>query len=204
MDPSRRSTEPPAGSPVTSAAASTLLGLPTAVEGNSTYPNDSALLPLRDVARLLAEGVPVDAAVIDVGGWDLHVGMGSVDSGPMQARLDDLGRALAAFHTDTASLARPVTTVVVSEFGRTVGLNGSGGTDHGRAGLAMAIGVGVNGGILGPWPGLTPDALDDGAVGVATDFRDVLGEIVSVRLGNDDLATVFPGHHPVSLGIARR
>lgn len=191
-----------AAAATSTAAAIALAGLPAGGDLVGDYPRGQ-VAGLRDIARLLHGGVAVDAAVIDVGGWDLHAGMGDVNSGNMQTALTDLGRGLAAFHADVAGLARPVTTVVVSEFGRTVAMNGTGGTDHGRGGLAMAIGEGIDGGVFGPWPGLSPDALDDGALPVATDFRDVLAEIVSVRLGNPDLATVFPGHDPVPVGITR-
>jgi hypothetical protein len=57
------------------------------------------------------------------------------------------------------------------------------------------MGGAVNGGRLyGQWPGLRNDQLFDGAdLAVTTDYRTVLSEILNRRLGNGDLATIFPG-----------
>ncbi|POA45877.1 hypothetical protein C1884_31480, partial [Pseudomonas sp. GW460-R15] len=50
--------------------------------------------------------------------------------------------------------------LVATEFGRTVAVNGTGGTDHGTGTAAMLIGGGVRGGrVLADWPGLSPAAL---------------------------------------------
>jgi len=53
--------------------------------------------------------------------------------------------------------------LVATEFGRTVALNGTGGTDHGTASCAMLVGGAVRGGrVIADWPGLAPAALYDG------------------------------------------
>jgi uncharacterized protein (DUF1501 family) len=97
-----------------------------------------------------------------------------------------------------------VTIVTMSEFGRRVEENASAGCDHGHGNSMFVLGGGVNGGqIYGTWPTLAPDALDDGDVAITTDQRDVLSELVSKRLLNSNLATVFPdtNYTPQSLGI---
>jgi uncharacterized protein (DUF1501 family) len=192
-----------AAASTSASTATTLLRVPIGPTPADAYPDDPAGRSLHDVARLLSAGVGIDVAVVDSGGWDLHAGMGDVGGGPMRERLATLATALAAFHDEIASLARPVTVVAVSEFGRTLAANGSGGTDHGRGGLLLALGRGIQGGVHGTWPGLAADALDDGDLRVANDFRDPLAELVRVRLGNPDLATVFPGHAAQPVGIAR-
>ena len=174
-----------------------------ATRNGATYPNSLFAGQLRDVARIAQSGIGLDAAVLSLGGWDLHAGMGSVDQGPMRDRLAMLAGALAAFQADTTGLSRPVTTVVASEFGRRVAQNGSGGTDHGRGGLVLAMGDGIQGGVYGSWPGLSADVLDRGDVPVTTDFRDVVAEIVQQRLGNPALDVVFPGFAPSFLGLTR-
>jgi uncharacterized protein (DUF1501 family) len=185
------------------ATATTLLSVSMPADAYDGYPDEHGARSLHDVARLLAAGVSIDAAVVDFGGWDLHAGMGDARQGPMRTRLAALAASLARFHEETASLSRPVTVVAVSEFGRTLLPNASGGTDHGRGGLLLALGRGVNGGVHGTWPGLTSDVLDGGDLAVANDYRDPLAEVVRVRLGNPDLATVFPDHDPQVLGIVR-
>jgi uncharacterized protein (DUF1501 family) len=80
----------------------------------------------------------------------------------------------------------------MSEFGRTIGENGIGGTDHGHATAMLALGGPVNGGrVLGKWPGL-----DQANLAVTTDVRDLFDEIVAHHLGAGDLVANpqrFPG-----------
>ena len=157
----------------------------------------------RDVASLIRAGIGLEAAVVDFGGWDTHAFQGNAESGPLGRLLGDLGSGLAAFLTDLGPHLETTTVAVVTEFGRRVEENASGGTDHGRAGVAFVAGGGILGGrVLGDWPGLAPDDLDDGDVRVTTDVRDVLAEIVSRRIGNPDLAGVFPGLKPRPVGFA--
>ena len=53
--------------------------------------------------------------------------------------------------------------LVATEFGRTVAVNGTGGTDHGTGAAAMLIGGAVDGGrVVADWPGLAPASLLDG------------------------------------------
>ena len=53
-----------------------------------------------------------------------------------------------------------VTVVTMSEFGRRVKENASGGTDHGHGNCMFLLGGGVNGGkVYGDWPGLAAEQL---------------------------------------------
>jgi len=67
----------------------------------------------------------------------------------------------------------------------------------------LAFGGGVRGGkIYGEWPGLAEDQLYEGRdLTLTTDFRDVLGELVSRHLGNTNLDAVFPGYRPKFAGL---
>ncbi len=87
-----------------------------------------------------------------------------------------------------------VVILTMSEFGRTVAENGSGGTDHGHANCMLALGGSVNGGhILGDWPGLDREQLYQGRdLAVTTDFRDVFAEVVSGHPGAEHLERIFP------------
>ena len=89
-----------------------------------------------------------------------------------------------------------VVILTMSEFGRTVRQNGTGGTDHGHATCFMALGGRVNGGkVLGQWPGLAPEQLyENRDLAITTDFRDVFGEVAQRHLGVQDLKAVFPGY----------
>jgi uncharacterized protein (DUF1501 family) len=56
--------------------------------------------------------------------------------------------------------------------------------------------------MVGRWPGLANDALEEGAdLAVATDYRDVLGELLTGHLRVPDTAAVFPGHTPAPIGL---
>ena len=68
--------------------------------------------------------------------------------------------------------------------------------------MAFALGGGVNGGqVHGTWPGLTPGALDGGALAVTTDLRDVFAEMLERRLGLQDAGVAFPGHVRTQVGL---
>src|SRR5262249_43319394 len=91
--------------------------------------------------------------------------------------------------------ASNITLVTMSEFGRTARENGTGGTDHGHANVMFVLGANVKGGkVHGRWPGLEHEQLNEGRdLALTTDYRQVLGELVTRRLGASNLDLVFPG-----------
>ena len=81
----------------------------------------------------------------------MHSGLGTSDSGWMFRQLTELGQALAAFNQDLGAQMGDVTLVTLSEFGRRVAQNGSGGLDHGHGNVSLVMGGGVRGGkVHGP------------------------------------------------------
>src|ERR1051326_2820831 len=98
---------------------------------------------------------------------------------------------------------RNIVILTMTEFGRTVRQNGSGGTDHGHASVAFALGGPVKGGkVFGKWPGLAPEQLNEGRdLALTTDFRSVFGEIARKHLGAEKVDRIFPGFAPVELGL---
>ncbi|HLT69719.1 MAG TPA: DUF1501 domain-containing protein [Acidimicrobiales bacterium] len=180
------------------------LAAAVAPEPGADYPDDDLGTQLRDVARLVKADVGLRVACIDVGGWDTHVGQGTVDGGTMADRLGMLDRALDAFVADLGPAGDAVTVVVMTEFGRRVEQNASRGTDHGHGATVLLVGGGLAGGrVHGTWHGLAPEVLDDGDVPGWNDYRDVLAEVVTMRLGvpAGSLGDVFPGHRPQPLGV---
>lgn len=159
----------------------------------ATYPNTSLGTTLREVARLIRAEVGLRVVAVDDGGWDTHDSQGVPhESGSyLRNRLGQQSAALAAFYQDLGTAMDSVTLVTISEFGRTIGENSSGGTDHGRGSAMFVMGGNVTGGIYGPFP----DAIVDGPEGdlaVLTDFRAVLHEVLAARSGVDPDG-VFPG-----------
>jgi uncharacterized protein (DUF1501 family) len=115
--------------------------------------------------------------------------------------LSDLDSALELLFTTMTPAVRANTTVLVySEFGRRVAENGSYGTDHGQAGLAMVLGEGVNGGIFGEPPSLLD--LEDGNMKMNVDFRSVYATLLSRFLGADDAAIIGAAHQRLLLSKA--
>ena len=112
-------------------------------------------------------------------------------TGSMYRTMQDFSNSLAAFYADVIATGYGVTVISMSEFGRNVAENGSGGTDHGAAAPLLLIGDPVKGGLFGAEPSLT--TLDDtGNLKYAVDFRSVYQEILSGHLGADS-ATILGG-----------
>jgi uncharacterized protein (DUF1501 family) len=108
-----------------------------------------------------------------------------------------------AFWRDLGPLQQDVSVVVMSEFGRRLRSNTGGGTDHGRGNVMMVLGPQAKGGrMVGHWPGLANDALEEGAdLAVVTDYRAVLAELLTGHMRLADPAAVFPGFSPAALGL---
>ena len=157
---------------------------------------------LQELARLMKSGAGVEAAFAEVDGWDHHQN----ENNQLPNLLNQFSNAIAAFCQDLDDRMEDVVIVTMSEFGRTVEENGTGGTDHGHGSLMMVVGGAVVGGkIYGTWPGLEKEQLfETRDLAVTTDFRTVLSELVRGHLGRTDLSSVFPGFNPnSSLGLLR-
>ena len=170
------------------------------------YPNSEFGNRMKQVAQLLKSNLGVEAAFTDIGGWDTHHNQGNVE-GQLAGRLRDFSQSIAAFWRDMGDEAENITLVTMSEFGRTARENGTGGTDHGHANCMFVLGGNVHGGkVHGRWPGLDNHQLNEGRnLALTTDYRQVLGEVVSKTLGASNLDRVFPGAHIASktfLGLA--
>jgi uncharacterized protein (DUF1501 family) len=172
-------------------------------EHQAAYPDDSFGRDLQQVAMLIKAGLGLQVACVDIGGWDTHAAEGSLDGGTLDKLAASLGQGLAAFATDLGDRMNQVTLLTMTEFGRRVQENGSQGTDHGHGAAMFVLGGGVAGGkVHGVWPTLAPDKLvAPGDLAVTTDFRDVFAETLTQRLGNPNLAAVFPNYTAQPVGV---
>lgn len=110
-------------------------------------------------ARLLAPADGARIAMIETGGWDTH----AQQRGRLALQLKNLDLMIAAMKTGLGPIWSETLVIVATEFGRTVAVNGTGGTDHGTASAAMLFGGDVRGGrVLADWPGLATNALYEG------------------------------------------
>lgn len=163
----------------------------------ASYPDGDFGRAMRAVARTIRGDVGAEVITVDFGTWDHHVDLGTLEWGAMERMTTELAKVLSAFFTDLGALGEKVTVVSLSEFGRRTKQNSSYGLDHGWGNVMLLLGAGVKGGYHGTWPGLVDD--NDGDLKVTTDYRSVLAEVVTKRLGASS-ATVFPGFTPETVG----
>jgi uncharacterized protein (DUF1501 family) len=163
-------------------------------ENGAEYPKNRVGQTLQQVGQLIKADIGMEVSFVDTGGWDNHVNEGGAQ-GQLANLLRDLGQGLAALHQDLGDRMEDIVVVTMSEFGRTAHENGNHGTDHGHANCMFMMGGPVKGGkVYGKWPGLGPEQLNEGRdLKLTTDFRSVLGEVISGHLGGKNLQTVFPG-----------
>jgi uncharacterized protein (DUF1501 family) len=171
------------------------------LEAEMQMANNGATLPngfpgdAQRLARLMARDPRIQMSFLAVGGWDTHINQGA-SQGYLARNLEQLGKGLIALQTGLGAAYQNTTIVVMSEFGRTVKENGNGGTDHGHGNVMWLLGGSIRGGkVYGKWTGLAPSQRYQGRdLAVTTDFRDVLGTVLTRRLAvdADKLKQVFP------------
>jgi len=151
---------------------------------------------LAATARFLTARDGPRIAVLEAGGWDTHANQGTT-TGALANRLAGLDAGLLALREGLGPAWKTTVVAVVTEFGRTVHVNGTRGTDHGTATAAMLLGGAVNGGrVLADWPGLGRSDLYDGRDLMPTlDVRSLFKGILADHLEIPDrflARTVFP------------
>lgn len=144
-------------------------------------------------ARLIAPANGARIAMIETGGWDTH----AQQSARLGQQLKGLDAMIGALQNGLGPVWADTMVLVATEFGRTVAVNGTGGTDHGTGSSAMLIGGGVKGGrVISDWPGLTTAALYEGRDLKPTMQLDALiGGAVSAHFGMEPdraMAALFP------------
>jgi uncharacterized protein (DUF1501 family) len=183
---------------------------PTFVANNGQTRLHTISDKLITLSRLIKADVGLRVSQVNVGGWDDHTNLGALpegvndSSGNYYNRIETVSRAVEAFWNDMRGMANDprdftnrVTMVFQSEFGRRARNNNDNGTDHGAGNMMMLLGGNVNGGQFhGTWPGLGPDDLQNNSdLRITTDFRQVLGEVLIRRLGNNQFGSVFPNYY---------
>lgn len=143
----------------------------------ATYPRTEFGNQLSMVASMIRAGMKTRVYYVSLGGFDTHAGQGGAQ-GQHARLLTQLSDGMGAFYQDLKAQdnADRVLGVCFSEFGRRVGQNASGGTDHGTAAPMFLFGPMVNAGVHGPNPSLTD--LDQGDLKFRVDFRQVYAEIL--------------------------
>ena len=147
----------------------------------------------RMAGQLLGADSAARIAVIETGGWDTH----SQQRVRLARQLQSLDAMIDALRTELGPLWADTAVLVATEFGRTVRVNGTGGTDHGTGALAMLLGGTIRGGrVAADWPGLAAGSLHENRdLRPTADLQSVLASAVSAHFGIDPARTasaLFP------------
>ena len=147
-------------------------------------PIEPMRLAAAGAGRLLAtpDGPRIAALAFD--GFDTHQNEGAA-RGLLAQRLQGLDAAFAALHANLGEAWKETVVVAVTEFGRTVRVNGTHGTDHGTGTVALIAGGALAGGrVVADWPGLTPARLYEGRdLAPTSDLRAVLKGLLADLYG---------------------
>lgn len=168
------------------------------------YPTSPLGNSLKQIAQLIKMDVGLEVAFAESGGWDTHFNQGSAN-GIFARNVTDLSQSIIAFWKDMEVYQDDLTVMTMTEFGRTVKQNGTGGTDHGRASCNFILGNNVNGGIVhGIVDTLAPENLEDGRdLAVTTDFRSIFSELAERHLQISDKKILFPGFDGQAIGVMK-
>jgi uncharacterized protein (DUF1501 family) len=153
--------------------------------------------PLASAAgKFLADPDGPRIAVIEATGWDTHANQGA-ENGQLANRLRGLDQGLEDLRVALGDAWSRTAILVVTEFGRTVAVNGTRGTDHGTATIAFLAGGAVAGGrVVTDWPGLATSALYQGRdLRPTLDLRSICKGVLASHLGareRDLEGRVFP------------
>ena len=145
---------------------------------------------------MIEADLPTRIYYVSLGGFDTH----AAQAASQNLLLIYVSDAIRGFLADMERISRAddVAMMVFTEFGRRVGENASGGTDHGTATPMYVVGKQVEGGFYGEHPSLTD--LDDGNLKMTTDFRSVYGTMLKEWMGYGDVQGTLKGDYP-TLGI---
>lgn len=151
---------------------------------------------MQATARFLTAEDGPRIAVLETSGWDTHANQGTTN-GSLANRLSGLDTGLMTLRDELDKTWSKTVVAVVTEFGRTVAVNGTRGTDHGTASAAILLGGAVNGGrVLADWPGLGKSELYEGRDLMPTaDMRSLFKGILADHLEIPDAViegSVFP------------
>ncbi|MFI4935023.1 MAG: DUF1501 domain-containing protein [Caulobacterales bacterium] len=199
---------------VATADAQTTLSQPDAMAGGDAATMNQANAGGAALAPVLRQGLPAarqlgatlagfmiqsggpQVAAVSLDGFDTHANQGS-SQGQLATRLAYLDAVLDGLSSGLGDSWKDTAIVVVTEFGRTARVNGTGGTDHGTASTALLLGGALKkGGIVGDWPTLQSAKLFENRDTAPTlDMRGLFKGLLTEHLGVERRAldtTVFP------------
>lgn len=159
------------------------------------YPNSGLAQQLGMIAKMIRAGMKTRVYYASMGGFDTHAGQGGAN-GRHANLLRQFGAATRAFYNDLERQgnAGRVLTMSFSEFGRRVGQNASGGTDHGTAAPMFLFGPMVQAGVRNPHPSMND--LEAGDLKFTVDFRMVYAAVLEDWMKADSTAVLERRYTP--------
>jgi uncharacterized protein (DUF1501 family) len=169
-----------------------------AVPSLAPYPRTQLGNQMSMIGSMIRAGMKTRVYYVSLGGFDTHAGQGG-SQGQHARLLTQLADAVNSFYKDLTAQgnAGRVLSVCFSEFGRRVGQNASGGTDHGTAAPMFLFGPMLNAGVHGPNPNLRD--LDSGDLKYQIDFRQVYAEVLDRWLATDSNAVLGSQYRHLNL-----
>jgi uncharacterized protein (DUF1501 family) len=171
----------------------------------AVYPNTNLGNALKQLTQLIKADVGLEIGFAESTGWDTHYNQGTA-KGSFAKSANDLAESISAMWKDLGGdLQDRVVIMTMTEFGRTVKQNGTGGTDHGRASCSFVIGNHLNGGkVHGNIQPLAVENLDEGRdLMVTTDFRALFSEVASKHMLINNQHILFPDYDGVVTSVFR-
>ncbi len=147
------------------------------------------------IAKLMAGPQGADIVMVETGGWDTHNGQ----SRRLAQGLSGIDAMVMALQSGLGAAWDNSVVLIATEFGRTVAVNGTGGTDHGTGGAAMLLGGAVSGGrIIADWPGLAQSKLYEGRdLMPTTRLENLISGAIAGHYGLDPARVarmIYPAH----------
>lgn len=153
--------------------------------------NKDKFASLRSLVQFIREETSV--GVVEIGGWDTH----AHQQNKIQQRLDYFSKSIRVLQKELGQDWQNTAILAVSEFGRSVEMNGTKGTDHGHGGAAFIFGGAIRGGkVHADWPGLQKaNRYKQRDLAIGTDIRSVYKGLLVEMFGanqNDFNQVIFP------------
>jgi len=161
-------------------------------------PDNRLAMQLQNVARMISGGLKTKVYILNVNGFDTHneqIDSTGVTIGFHAELLKMLSDGISAFQDDLKllGLEEQVLGLTFSEFGRQIASNASYGTDHGDAGPMFLFGSCVNNSEVGTIPNIPNQVVEQAAIPMEHDFRDIYGSVLNNWFGvsQTDVQTLF-------------
>lgn len=154
-------------------------------------------------AQLMRGPNGVDCAMIEMDGWDTHNNLVH----RLSRQFTELDQGIEALQKGLQEQWKDTVVIMASEFGRTVAINGTKGSDHGTAGAIFLAGGAINGGqVRGAWPGLgTPDLYENRDLKATSNIFDWIATLTQQHweLSNNQIEQTFPNTSKIRLNLVK-